>query len=152
MFLYVRVGEQKVIATEQNCHIWNFYVKQVVIVFTHVPIQPGAQGRICGLMCLVWNYDEVLGIMDKYTANIKVVFSGHDHNGGYACRRGVHHVTLPGFRNLCEFSDFNSFFLFMSGVKFPKAVVGFISPIHCPNYYVVTVTRCYRDENWRCFI
>ena len=61
-----------------------------VIISSHVPIQPGS----CTPQCLLWNFDQVLVTVHKYT-NVAAYLSGHDHDGGYARdEAGVHHVTF----------------------------------------------------------
>jgi len=73
-------------------------LKQFAVVITHVPLQPGS----CSSSCLVWNYQDVLQVLDKYSAGknggeggVVLVLAGHDHKGGYALDpAGVHHVTL----------------------------------------------------------
>ena len=89
-----------------------------VIIMTHVPIAPGkkpnasltheggihshylrpspsgAQSRICGTMCILWNFKEVLEVLHKNADAVGAVLSGHDHQGGYKKYQGIHHVTL----------------------------------------------------------
>lgn len=66
--------------------------KQRMVVFTHVPICPGA----CQDSTLLWNYEEVMHILHSDGYGVVVaVFAGHDHRGGYAIDAfGVHHVTM----------------------------------------------------------
>lgn len=48
--------------------------QQRVIVFCHLPLHPGtAYGP-----CLLWNYEEVLGVMHA-AGNVVATFSGHSH-------------------------------------------------------------------------
>ncbi|OGV54748.1 MAG: hypothetical protein A2X49_09755 [Lentisphaerae bacterium GWF2_52_8] len=62
-----------------------------VLAFCHLPLCPEASSYYH----LPWDYREVLEIIDSSPAPA-AFFTGHDHNGGYALRKGVHHVTFPG--------------------------------------------------------
>ena len=63
-----------------------------VVVTSHHPLAPGsAPDRY-----LAWNYDEILGIINKYPGVVTVAFAGHYHPGGYCLLDGVHYVTLEG--------------------------------------------------------
>jgi manganese-dependent ADP-ribose/CDP-alcohol diphosphatase len=44
---------------------------------------------------LLWDHEEVVKVVDEFP-NVAAFMNGHDHNGGYAARRGVHYVTFPG--------------------------------------------------------
>ena len=67
-----------------------------VIIFTHVPIYPGSACETT----LIWNYDEVLPIIQRHN-NVVAVFTGHDHKGGYVSDdTGIHYVTLPSPLNV----------------------------------------------------
>ena len=61
------------------------------IVFCHFPVLPAATTPAH----LLWDREEVLGILDRQPA-VAAYMCGHDHNGGYAVRNGVQHVTLRG--------------------------------------------------------
>lgn len=64
---------------------------QIVIVFSHVALHPGIE-----MLTTAWDYDEVLKLLYAHD-NVKMVMSGHNHDGGYHMdRRGVHHIVLPG--------------------------------------------------------
>ena len=66
------------------------------VVFSHVPVLPGAQSFVCGTLCLAWNYEAIVPILERHASAV-ALFSGHDHGGGYkVSEAGVHHVTLPG--------------------------------------------------------
>jgi hypothetical protein len=65
--------------------------KQRAIVFCHFPVLPEA----CRSEHLLWNCEEILAIVEKHKAAAAWI-NGHDHAGGYALRKGVHHLTLPG--------------------------------------------------------
>ncbi|KAI8512344.1 hypothetical protein Bbelb_089830 [Branchiostoma belcheri] len=65
-----------------------------VIVSGHVPVHPDS----CYVMCLLWNYQDVLNILQDFSDIVLAYFCGHDHEGGYHYDSGneIHHVTLPG--------------------------------------------------------
>lgn len=69
----------------------------IVNVFARIQTAlPGAQSVLCGGLCLAWNYDEVLQVLDRHPC-VGAVIAGHDHSGGYArSMHGVHHITLEG--------------------------------------------------------
>ena len=64
--------------------------REQVVVLTHVPVCPGA----CSDKNLLWNYEEVLEVLDRRESTVLAVLAGHDHNGGVAQRRGVWHLTM----------------------------------------------------------
>lgn len=62
-----------------------------VIILTHVPICPGSASDVT----LLWNYEEVLSVLQKRSGTVVAVFQGHDHEGGYHLdTTGIHHVTF----------------------------------------------------------
>eukprot|EP00058_Branchiostoma_floridae_P021558 XP_002607048.1 hypothetical protein BRAFLDRAFT_68177 [Branchiostoma floridae] len=65
-----------------------------VVISGHVPVHPNS----CYVMCLLWNYQDVLNILQDFSDVVLAYFSGHDHGGGYHYDSGneIHHVTLPG--------------------------------------------------------
>ncbi|XP_078692086.1 manganese-dependent ADP-ribose/CDP-alcohol diphosphatase-like [Branchiostoma floridae x Branchiostoma belcheri] len=65
-----------------------------VVVSGHVPVHPDS----CYVMCLLWNYQDVLNILQDFSDIVLAYFCGHDHEGGYHYDSGneIHHVTLPG--------------------------------------------------------
>ncbi len=65
--------------------------RERVAVFCHNPVLAEASSRAH----LLWNHEEVL-VAIKACPAFSVYFAGHDHRGGYAVRKGVHHVTLEG--------------------------------------------------------
>mmetsp|Transcript_15624 Transcript_15624/g.61061 ORF Transcript_15624/g.61061 Transcript_15624/m.61061 type:complete len:349 (+) Transcript_15624:62-1108(+) len=81
---------RRVLAHAQSKREW-------VVICSHLPfLQAASQG-----LCLLWNYDEVLEVLNDYklpdcTPVVRLVLSGHDHNGGFAVdeRSGVAHLTL----------------------------------------------------------
>lgn len=62
-----------------------------VIVFCHFPILAAASTPVH----LLWNHDEVLGILSSSPA-VAAYMNGHDHQGGYAEEGGIHFVTFQG--------------------------------------------------------
>jgi len=73
-------------------------VRERVVVFTHVPLCPGAASS----SCLVWDYPQALEVLAAHASSrnagecgVVAVYAGHDHKGGYAVDgAGIHHVTL----------------------------------------------------------
>jgi manganese-dependent ADP-ribose/CDP-alcohol diphosphatase len=59
-------------------------------IFSHMPCHPGC----CRTGGLIWNYEEVLSVLQKHSGTVVAVFSGHDHDGGYEIdETGIHHVV-----------------------------------------------------------
>lgn len=64
---------------------------QRVIVCCHLPLHPST----CPGACLLWNYDEVLTILQQ-SGVVVATIAGHTHqNGYYLDAAGIHHVVLP---------------------------------------------------------
>lgn len=63
-----------------------------IILCSHQPIHPGSSFPTC----LIWNYNDILDIVRKYSDVIIASFSGHAHKGGYARdeESGVHFRTF----------------------------------------------------------
>jgi manganese-dependent ADP-ribose/CDP-alcohol diphosphatase len=62
-----------------------------VIVFCHFPVLVES----CRPTHLLWDHLQVLAILES--ANSLVAYmNGHDHQGGYAERKGIHYLTFPG--------------------------------------------------------
>ena len=57
-----------------------------VILFCHFPVFPADQH-------VLWNSQEVLSLIDEFTC-VRGWLNGHNHNGDYAERKGVHYVTF----------------------------------------------------------
>jgi manganese-dependent ADP-ribose/CDP-alcohol diphosphatase len=74
-----------------------------VIVFSHVPILPQALSAACGdngsLGCLGWNYPDALELLQQFNSTIAAVFSGHDHEGGFA-RDPVSGIPFVGVQSI----------------------------------------------------
>ena len=71
-------------------------MQQRTLILTHVPIHP----RACDGTTMVWDFEEVLALIDEYRQSVVAVLAGHDHKGGYVHERGVHHVTFKSPLNL----------------------------------------------------
>jgi manganese-dependent ADP-ribose/CDP-alcohol diphosphatase len=73
-------------------------LRERALVFSHVPLHPGATSAWCGGMCLAWDYDAALAVLRSHGATVGACFAGHDHSGGGATDRasGIHFVTLQG--------------------------------------------------------
>jgi len=61
------------------------------VILLHNPLAGEIRGH-------VKNNDEVFRILDR-CPNLRAVFSGHRHEGGYQLRNGVHHVTMRAVEN-----------------------------------------------------
>jgi len=62
-----------------------------VIILSHIPFCPEA----CDPVCLLWNYEQVIEVLDSHPGTVCAVLSGHDHEGGSLLRAGVWHITMP---------------------------------------------------------
>jgi manganese-dependent ADP-ribose/CDP-alcohol diphosphatase len=62
------------------------------ILFAHIPVCREATSE----RHLLWNNDAALAVLDRHAGVVEAFFAGHYHTGGYACRCGVHHLTLNG--------------------------------------------------------
>ncbi len=65
--------------------------KERVVVFAHQPILKAASTSAH----LMWNHLAVRQTLEA-SGVVAAYICGHDHNGGYALARGIHHVTMPG--------------------------------------------------------
>ncbi|MCG7530718.1 metallophosphoesterase [Psychrobium sp. MM17-31] len=59
---------------------------QKVALFCHFPIYPTNAHNL-------WNAEQVRLLLSQYD-NVKVWFNGHQHNGDYAQKDGIHYLTL----------------------------------------------------------
>ena len=59
-----------------------------VILFCHFPIYPENAHNL-------WNADEVVNLIEMYP-NVKAYINGHNHDGNYAQKNGVHYLTMKG--------------------------------------------------------
>jgi len=62
--------------------------RQKVVILSHNPIFPFSTT----VVCLIWNYREVLNILREYSDVVVASFCGHAHKGGYCRDResGIH--------------------------------------------------------------
>jgi manganese-dependent ADP-ribose/CDP-alcohol diphosphatase len=65
--------------------------REHVVVFCHHPICPAATKPDL----LLWNHDEVEQVVAG-SGCVVAWICGHDHEGGYARQKGIHHLTMPG--------------------------------------------------------
>jgi hypothetical protein len=65
--------------------------REPVVVFCHLPVLAAASSR----SHLLWNHAEILDLLEA-CPTLVAFMAGHDHRGGYAVRKGIHHVTLEG--------------------------------------------------------
>jgi hypothetical protein len=66
---------------------------QSVVVCSHLPIYPDT----CPPACLVWNYNEVLAVLQSQPGVVVASIAGHTHQNGYLVdAAGIHHMVLPG--------------------------------------------------------
>ena len=65
--------------------------RERVIVFCHLPALPESSTP----QHVAWNCGDIRAILES-SGVVTAYLNGHDHNGGYAERRGIHYVTFPG--------------------------------------------------------
>lgn len=63
--------------------------KENVVLFCHFPINAASSSHN------LWNADEVLSLVEKYP-QVKAYINGHNHDGGYDPKDGIHHLTMKG--------------------------------------------------------
>lgn len=61
---------------------------QKAVVFSHFPVYP--QHRLN-----LWNAEELMQILESHSCTFAYV-SGHNHEGNYAVKNGIHYLTLQG--------------------------------------------------------
>ena len=59
-----------------------------VILYSHFPIFPENVHNL-------WNANEVLALIEKYSV-VKAYINGHNHEGNYGIKDGVHFITMKG--------------------------------------------------------
>lgn len=66
---------------------------QRAIVCGHLPLFPGT----CPPACLLWNYEQVLQLLQS-SGVVAATVAGHSHQNGWLLdeEHGIHHVVLPG--------------------------------------------------------
>ena len=62
--------------------------KEKVIILCHFPIYPKDEHNL-------WNATEVLKLIESYSC-VKAYLSGHNHQGNYGVKAGIHHLTFKG--------------------------------------------------------
>ena len=62
-----------------------------VVLFCHFPVLRESSTPAH----LLWNHEAVRQILEA-EPSVAAWFNGHDHQGGYAARNGIHYVTFPG--------------------------------------------------------
>tara|TARA_R110002049_G_scaffold69206_1_gene179244 strand:+ start:10375 stop:11268 length:894 start_codon:yes stop_codon:yes gene_type:complete len=55
----------------------------------------------------LWNYKQLLALIDNYE-HVKFYFNGHNHNGDYVLKNGVHHLTFKGMLDTDNTSAFST--------------------------------------------
>eukprot|EP00878_Enallax_costatus_P016650 GHUV01017470.1.p1 GENE.GHUV01017470.1~~GHUV01017470.1.p1 ORF type:complete len:294 (+),score=61.59 GHUV01017470.1:420-1301(+) len=64
---------------------------QNIIICSHLPLYPGT----CPPACLLWNYQEVLDILQSSDAIVATI-AGHTHQNGYLVDdHNIHHLVMP---------------------------------------------------------
>lgn len=59
-----------------------------VVLFCHFPVYPENVHNL-------WNAGEVINLIEKHP-NVKAYINGHNHDGNYAQKKGVHYLTMKG--------------------------------------------------------
>ena len=59
-----------------------------VILFCHFPVYPEDPHNL-------WNDGQVVNLIEKFP-NVKAYINGHNHEGNYAQKKGVHYLTMKG--------------------------------------------------------
>ncbi len=68
------------------------------VVVCHFPVLPESGGNL-------WNDFEIIALLAKHPS-VKVYFCGHNHEGDYVFRNGIHYLTFQG---MVETPDQNAF-------------------------------------------
>lgn len=59
-----------------------------VLIFCHFPVYPSNVHNL-------WNAEEVVALLEAYPC-VKAYINGHNHEGHYAVKEGIHYLTLKG--------------------------------------------------------
>ena len=59
-----------------------------VILYCHFPVYPQNEHNL-------WNANEVIDLIEKYNC-VKAYVNGHNHEGNYGLKNGVHYLTMKG--------------------------------------------------------
>lgn len=62
--------------------------KEPVIIYCHFPVYPDNIHNL-------WNANEVIDIIEDYPC-VKAYINGHNHEGNYGLKNGVHYLTMKG--------------------------------------------------------
>ena len=104
-----------------------------VLIFIHQPLLPENSGE------RLWNSGVLISAIEKYD-NVKAVFSGHDHKGGYNFKNGIHFFTIKGMvesaKNTFEIVELhqNSLCIQSFGDTVKKRYFEFGIPFKCDQY------------------
>jgi hypothetical protein len=64
-------------------------LNQKVIIFSHLPLRPEDNPHN------LWNDYEIINIIEK-SPNVMAFINGHNHEGGYVFKNGIHYITIAG--------------------------------------------------------
>lgn len=70
--------------------------KEQVIVYCHFPVYPENIHNL-------WNADQVIALMEQYNC-VKGYINGHNHEGNYGIKNGIHYLTFKGMVDTDETS------------------------------------------------
>ncbi|MEE9364953.1 MAG: metallophosphoesterase [Cellulophaga sp.] len=78
--------------------------KEQVGFYCHFPLQPISSHNM-------WNSNDLLSLISEYSC-VKLFFNGHNHDGEYAHKNGIHYVTFKGMVDTKDSTSFatTSFF------------------------------------------
>jgi len=62
--------------------------KEKVIIFCHFPVYPENVHNL-------WNAGELIQVIENYSC-VRAYMSGHNHDGNYGMKNGVHYLTMKG--------------------------------------------------------
>jgi len=62
--------------------------REKVILFCHFPVYPPNKHNL-------WNAEELIAVLESYPC-VKAYINGHNHNGNYGAKEGIHYLTLKG--------------------------------------------------------
>ncbi|MDX1364215.1 metallophosphoesterase [Arenibacter latericius] len=62
--------------------------KEKVVLYCHFPVYPENIHNL-------WNADEVIETLESYP-NVKAYINGHNHEGNYGEKNGIHYITMKG--------------------------------------------------------
>jgi len=72
---------------------------QRVLLFNHFPVHP------LGAVHNLWNDEELVKLLEEYP-HVVAYFNGHQHQGGYGLRRGIHYLNVKGMVETAEETAF----------------------------------------------